>query len=73
MGAVVALLETQPLVEADGPHEEILDRLLADRQRIMEQGSARIASVNDRTILAVAEVVRLCAESRAAQPETVNG
>jgi len=45
----------------DGPHLEILKSLIAERERVLvETGDARIASVNDRTILACAEVVRMC-------------
>ncbi|KAA0675728.1 hypothetical protein [Roseomonas genomospecies 6] len=45
----------------DGPHEEVLDKLLNERKRIMDEtGDATIASVNDRLILACAEVIRLC-------------
>ena len=45
----------------DGPHLEILKSLIADRERVLaESDDARIASVNDRTILACAEVVRMC-------------
>jgi hypothetical protein len=43
----------------DGPHEEILDHLVAERDRLM-QVDMRIAAVNDRTILAVAQVVEMC-------------
>lgn len=51
----------QPWLE--GPHEAVLDRLIEERDRIKENtGDLRIASVNDRTILAVAEVVRRCKE-----------
>jgi integrase len=51
----------QPWV--DGPHERILDQLVAERERIVsETGDLTIASVNDRVILACAEVVRLCRE-----------
>lgn len=46
----------------DGPHEAVLQYLLDERERFVGQTDVRIASVNDRTILAVAEVVRLCAE-----------
>lgn len=48
----------------DGPHEAILDHLIAERERLMERGDTRIAAVNDRTILAVADVVRRCLEIR---------
>ena len=44
----------------DGPHEAVLEYLLGERERLASQADLRIASVNDRTILAVAEVVRLC-------------
>jgi integrase len=45
----------------DAPHEALLDRLIADREEQLQVADARIASVNDRTILAVAEVVNRCA------------
>jgi hypothetical protein len=38
----------------------VLDYLLAERERLLVGTDARIASINDRTILAVAEVVRRC-------------
>lgn len=44
----------------DGPHEAVLNHLLSERDRLSSRGDMRIASVNDRTILAVAEVVRQC-------------
>lgn len=45
----------------DGPHEQLLDTLLVERERSMKTtGDPRIASVNDRTILAIANVVQLC-------------
>ncbi len=47
----------------DGPHETVLEELISKRERTLEQtGDERIAFVNDRTILAVAEVVRQCKE-----------
>lgn len=49
----------------DGPHEEVYAELLAERARILgETGDETIAAINDRTILAVAEVVRRCKERR---------
>lgn len=48
----------------DGPHEKVLEYLIAERERLMGAGDARIASINDRTILAVAEVVQLCEVAR---------
>lgn len=44
----------------DGPHEAVLNHLISERDRLAVRGNMRIASVNDRTILAVAEVVRQC-------------
>jgi hypothetical protein len=41
----------------DGPHEEVLAMLLESRAVIAQSASARIAAVNDETILAVADVV----------------
>lgn len=49
----------------DGPHEQLLDALLIRRERVHSAtGDLRIASVNDRTILAVANVVQLCRRRR---------
>lgn len=56
----------------DGPHEAVLQFLLDERERFVGQSDVRIASVNDRTILAVAEVVRLCAE-RQTHGSAING
>jgi integrase len=51
----------------DGPHEEMLGKLKAERQRKVESGlSPKIYTINDRTIAAVTEVVRLCRQHRAA-------
>ena len=44
----------------DGPHDEVLQYLLGERDRLAQEGGLRIASINDRTILAVAEVIQLC-------------
>ncbi len=44
----------------DGPHEAVLEHLLTERERLMSGGDTRIATINDRTLLAVAEVVRQC-------------
>lgn len=49
----------QPWV--DGPHEDVLNHLIEDRDRIFEStGDLKIASVNDRLILAVSDVVNRC-------------
>lgn len=45
----------------DGAHEEVLDRLIEERDRVAEQtGDLKIASANDRLILAVGDVIRRC-------------
>ncbi|MBB4585581.1 integrase [Rhizobium leguminosarum] len=45
----------------DGPHEEFMAALIADRDRQEAEGySAKIYTIRDRTILAVAEVIQLC-------------
>ena len=48
----------------EGPHEAVLAHLIAERERLMKETDERIATVNDRTILAVAEVVRRVREIR---------
>ena len=48
----------------DGPHEAVLEHLLAERERLLATTDERMAAVNDRTILAVAQVVQLCSDSR---------
>ncbi len=45
----------------DAPHEELLDGLLDERERVQKRtGDLTIAAVNDRTIFAVAQVIKLC-------------
>lgn len=44
----------------DAPHEAVLNYLIAERERLLSLCDIRIASINDRTILAVAEVTRQC-------------
>lgn len=48
----------------DGPHEQVLDYLLAERERLLQTADERIASINDRTILAVTDVVMQCKQMR---------
>ena len=49
----------------DAPHQGLLDALTYERQRVLEvTRDESIARINDRTILAVAEVIRRCAERR---------
>lgn len=44
----------------DGPHEAVLDHLMKRREMLLKASDKRIAMVNDRTILAVAEVIQKC-------------
>ena len=45
----------------DGPHERIHDHLIAERIRILAiTGDQAVAAANDRTILAVAQVIAKC-------------
>ncbi|MFV3370905.1 site-specific integrase [Pseudomonas sp. NY15435] len=45
----------------DGPHEAVLDRLILERDSILEQTQDRkIAAINDRLILAVSDVINRC-------------
>ena len=48
----------------EGSHEAVLAHLISERERLMTETDERIATVNDRTILAVAEVVRQVREMR---------
>lgn len=48
----------------DGPHEAVLEHLIGERDRLAARSDMRIAAINDRTILAVAEVVRQCEAQR---------
>lgn len=49
----------------DGPHEEVLEHLVAERgQWLKESGDQTTAYAKDHIILAVAEVVRMCREMR---------
>lgn len=45
----------------DGPHQQVYEELIADRDRILKlTGDIEIASITDRSILAVANVIQLC-------------
>jgi hypothetical protein len=45
----------------DGPHEEYMAALIADRDRMELDGiSSKIFTIRDRTILAIAQVIQLC-------------
>jgi integrase len=49
----------------DGPHQIAYEELIAERERLFElTGDIQIAAVNDRRILAVADVIQRCALRR---------
>ena len=50
----------------DGPHEAVFDHLLTKREQLLATADERVASVNDTTILAVAQVIALCRQARGA-------
>jgi len=55
----------------DGPHEIAYEELISERERLLElTGDKQIAAVNDRSILAVADVIQRCAIRR---EELANG
>lgn len=58
----------------DAPHEEILDDLIKNRQEIIERTRDKtLASVNDRVIFAVSQVVQLCKERKHALSVNFSG
>ena len=49
----------------DGPHEVVYEELIAERNRLVDvTGDMQIAAVNDRSILAVADVIQQCTARR---------
>jgi len=44
----------------DGPHEAVLDYMLARRAHLMATTGARIATINDRAILGCAQIILRC-------------
>jgi hypothetical protein len=52
----------------DGPHEAVLNHLLEKREQLLVTTDTRMAAVNDRTILAVAEVIQLCRDAAVEVP-----
>lgn len=51
----------------DGPHEQVLQSLLASREKMtMLTQDPTIAATNDRTILAVTQVIQMCEARKAA-------
>ncbi|MBW8364635.1 MAG: site-specific integrase [Rhizobium sp.] len=56
----------------DGPHEAVLAHLLSKRDQLLKTTDERMASINDRTILAVAQVIQLC-QASLAKEDSSNG
>ncbi|MGP1715541.1 MAG: site-specific integrase [Methylophilus sp.] len=52
----------------DGPHEEALAFMLARREALIKTTDLRIASINDRAILACAEIILRCRELNRQHP-----
>lgn len=48
----------------DGPHDAVLEHLLEKREQLLVTTDKRMAAINDRTILAVAEVIQLCLDAK---------
>lgn len=44
----------------DGPHEQLLDHLVQDRERLLTTSGPRVAAINDLTISAIRSVIREC-------------
>lgn len=57
----------------EGPHEAVLEHLLSERERLLKASDPRIASVNDRTLLAVAAVIQKCADIKQELKGKLNG
>ncbi len=57
----------------DGPHEAVLDYLIERREQLVQTSDKRMASINDRTILAVAAVVQRCSELKAEAQRSLRG
>jgi integrase len=55
----------------DAPHEKVLERLEADRQRW--EGDERMAAINDESIKAAREVIALCSEALRQRKESGEG
>lgn len=56
----------------DGPHEAVLAHLLSKRDQLLKTTDERMASINDRTILAVSQVIQLC-QASLAKEDSSNG
>ena len=57
----------------DGPHEAVLNHLIERREKLLVQSDQRMASINDRTILAVAAVIQKCTDIKSQAQELIHG
>ncbi len=48
----------------DAPHEQLLERMLAERERLLVSSGPRVAAINDRTIVAIQSVINECTRIR---------
>lgn len=55
----------------DAPHEALLEHLLAERERLLVSSGPRVASINDRTIMAIQSVVDACQQIGQGEAESV--
>lgn len=53
----------------DAPHEALLEHLLTTRERLFASSGPRVASINDRTIMAIQSVVDACQRIRQEQTQ----
>ena len=58
---------------ADGPHERVLEYLLGERERLLQERGSGLAANLDHAILATAEVVQLCEAHVAKEREPDRG
>lgn len=47
----------------DGPHEEILEKTLKARDKLLDSADPKIAAGYDKSVFAMAQVVQMCAEA----------
>lgn len=57
----------------DGPHEAVLQHLLDRREKLLQTSDKRMASVNDRTIFAVAAVIQQCNDIKSEMKVSIGG
>ncbi len=53
----------------DGPHEKLLEYLIKERDNLLKTTDYRIASINDKTILAIAQVIHECKKYKVASQQ----